>query len=147
MRLAEKVLYHQIHPVKLLTDWATAFLAAYFLWHHRPLVAALVGLVPPVVASMALIRFGRLERYKATRFGSYVAQHMTRAMEALRLLGVILFWSGAWVHRPVLLAGGLVLILGAWLRGTFWPARQQNASLASARDASERSNRYETPMT
>ncbi|HMA42404.1 MAG TPA: hypothetical protein VKO86_00150 [Gemmatimonadales bacterium] len=77
MRLAEKVLYHQIHPVKLLTDWATAFLAAYFLWHHRPLVAALVGLVPPVVASMALIRFGRLERYKATRFGSYVAQHMT----------------------------------------------------------------------
>ena len=32
MTLAEKTLYHQIHPVKLLVDWVAGVLSLYFFW-------------------------------------------------------------------------------------------------------------------
>jgi hypothetical protein len=35
MEFTERVLYHQIHPLKLLTDVSTAFIATALLWNHR----------------------------------------------------------------------------------------------------------------
>ena len=35
MTLQPKILYHQIHPAKLLTDWAAGFAALYFFWERR----------------------------------------------------------------------------------------------------------------
>ena len=35
MELADLVLYHQIHAVKLLTDVLAAIAAAILLWNHR----------------------------------------------------------------------------------------------------------------
>jgi len=35
METREKVLYHQIHPAKLLTDWGTLPIALYLLWQRR----------------------------------------------------------------------------------------------------------------
>jgi hypothetical protein len=43
MDFQEKVLYHQIHPLKLATDIGVTPLALYFLWEHRVLPAVLVG--------------------------------------------------------------------------------------------------------
>ena len=40
----EKYLYHQIHPVKLLTDWVTGLLALYFFWRHELVAAAAIAL-------------------------------------------------------------------------------------------------------
>jgi hypothetical protein len=45
--LQEKILYHQIHLAKLLTDWATGFLALYFFWQKALLTGLLVAIVPP----------------------------------------------------------------------------------------------------
>jgi hypothetical protein len=42
---------------------------------------------------------------------------MTRGMEAVRLLGVGLFWGGAWRHSWLLIGTGLAAILAAWARG------------------------------
>ena len=43
MDFQEKILYHQIHPLKLATDIGVTPLALYFLWEHRVLPAVLVG--------------------------------------------------------------------------------------------------------
>ncbi len=64
-----------------------------------------------------------LARYRLAAVGRYVATYMTRAMEGLRLLGLVGVWAGAWYHRPTLMAGGLTLILTAWARG--WLAPRQ----------------------
>ena len=35
MTQQEKYLYHQIQPLKLVTDWSTGLLALYFFWLHQ----------------------------------------------------------------------------------------------------------------
>lgn len=122
----EKALYHQIHPLKLLTDWASAFVAAYLLWQHHLLQAVLVGLLPPVAIAVLLIRYANLESYKVSPVGRYVRRYMTRAMEAVRLIGGALVWAGAWSHVWALAATGLALVVGAWLRGKLWPGSVSN---------------------
>jgi len=42
MTLAEKTLYHQIHPVKLLVDWLAGVLSLYFFWQHEPAIALVI---------------------------------------------------------------------------------------------------------
>jgi hypothetical protein len=117
MDARSKALYHQIHPAKLLTDWATAALACAIFWRHGLLDGLLVGLIPPVVASWALVRWADLEPYRASRLGLYVGRHMTRAMELLRLAGIVVVWVAAWRHSPALMILGLLVIVGAWSRG------------------------------
>jgi hypothetical protein len=51
MDLREKVLYHQIHPLKLATDISVTPLFLYYLWEHRTVTALLIGFVPPLVVS------------------------------------------------------------------------------------------------
>jgi hypothetical protein len=84
----EKYLYHQIHPVKLLTDWSAGLLSLYFFWRHDFVAAAVIALIPAVVVSWMLIRFSYLERRRASRFGHDVRRYMIRTMEAPRLVGL-----------------------------------------------------------
>ncbi len=60
----EKLLYHQIHPIKLLTDWSTGIIALYLLWLHNITMALLVAFAPSIIISFAIIRFVDLEKYK-----------------------------------------------------------------------------------
>jgi hypothetical protein len=115
----EKILYHQIHPLKLLTDWVTGLFALYFFWHHQICAAVATALIPPVVVSWVLIKFSNLERQRASRFGQYIQRYMTRTMEALRLVGYIIMAAGAWYHALFFIGLGLLIILGAWLNGIF----------------------------
>ncbi|MFL5495957.1 MAG: hypothetical protein ACJ8DC_16350 [Gemmatimonadales bacterium] len=124
MRLRERVLYHQIHPAKLLVDWSTTAVATALLWQHRLLTGLLVGGVPPLLISAPFLagRFdGSLRRHRQSPLGRYVARYMTRSMEALRLLGLLGAWLGGWEKRPVWIGGGVLLILAAWGRGWLWP--------------------------
>jgi putative flippase GtrA len=121
MDLNEKVLYHQIHPAKLLTDWGTLPLALYLFWRHRWRLALIVAFVPSMIASYLLIRCADLEPYKQSRFGQYVARSMTRSMEGVRLVGAGLMMLVAWKRCRWLLPVGLLIILAAWLRGMFLP--------------------------
>jgi len=102
--LQEKILYHQIHLAKLLTDWATGFLALYSFWQKALLTGLLVAIVPPPVVSGILISFTNLEKYAGSKSGRFAKQHMTRAREFLRLAGYIVMAFGSWYHRPRLIS-------------------------------------------
>ena len=117
MDLRARLLYHQIHPLKLLTDWGTAAVAAYLLWGHRLGAALLVGLIPSIVVSALLVRWADLTPYEVSPFGRYVARHMTSAVEGIRFLGLAVAWAGAWAMRPPFIALGVAVILGAWAWG------------------------------
>ena len=117
VEFAERVLYHQIHPVKLFTDVATAGIAAALLWQHRLGAALVVGFVPSMLVTAALLRWANLEPYRASAFGRYVARFMTRRVEAARLLGLLPLWGGAWLRRPALIVAGVLWIIACWLWG------------------------------
>lgn len=110
----EKLLYHQIHPAKFLTDWGAGLFALYFFWKRALLVGLLVAVVPPLVVSGLLIRFASLEKYAESRSGQFVKKHMTRARELLRLAGYVVMAFGAWYHLPWLILAGFLVILFAW---------------------------------
>ncbi len=117
MTLQEKVLYHQIHPAKLLTDWGTSAISIYYFWQHEIVPALLWMFIPPVIASLIIIRFVDLQPYKDSAFGCYIKQYMTNAMQAVRLAGLIPLIIGGWYHVIWLLPVGVLIILFGWLRG------------------------------
>ena len=117
MSSADRLLYHQIHPLKLLTDVSTAAAACYLLWEHRPAAAFLVGFLPSIVVSLFLVCWADLERYRRSVFGRYVGQFMTRRVEAARFAGLIPLWGGAWTRSIGLIVVGAAWIIGCWLWG------------------------------
>ena len=125
MTLQEKSLYHQIHPLKLFTDWSTGIMALYPLWQNNLLAALLIAFIPSALISFILIRFVNLERYKESSFGKYVRQYMTRPVELIRLGGYALMAAGAWYHIVWLIPVGLQVILLAWFRGVVFRTQLQ----------------------
>jgi hypothetical protein len=117
MSWRDRILYHQIHPLKLATDAVAAVAAAWLLWHRRLWPALVVGFVPPAAASAIVLRVADLDRLKRSAFGRYVAVHMTHTMEAVRLAGLAIFWLGAWLRWAWLLPIGLAIVLAGWSRG------------------------------
>ena len=62
-------------------------IALYYLWQHRILASVLVGLVPPILVSLGLLKWTPdLEKLKWSNVGRYVGRYMTPAIEAIRLL-------------------------------------------------------------
>jgi hypothetical protein len=123
MTYQEKSLYHQIHPVKLLVDWSTGLMALYPFWLHNLLAGLLVAFVPTMIASFAIMRFADLEKYKQSVFGRYVREYMTRAVEAIRLMGYGMLAVGAWIHDAWVMLVGILIIMLAWLRGIVFSGR------------------------
>jgi hypothetical protein len=121
MTYDEKVLYHQIHPLKLFTDISTGFLTLYLMWKRKILLAFIIGFIPSFLVSEIIILEEDLEPYKRSRFGQYLKLYMTPVMEAIRLAGFGLACIGALVHKPWLILSGLLLILFGWLRGIILP--------------------------
>lgn len=117
MTLSEKVLYHQIHPAKLGTDISSELASLYFLWERQLGLGLATHFLPPIVASVILISFGHFESQKNSKFGRYIRWHMTRAIEAIRLLGDVMMAVAAWYHSPILIALGLLIVLTAWGSG------------------------------
>jgi hypothetical protein len=127
----ERVLYHQIHPLKLAVDWSTGLVSAILLWRHRLVPGVFWGLLPPVVVSVPFllgVSDATMTRYRASPLGRYVARFMTRTMEGLRLLGFVAICLGAWQRRPLVIAAGLALVVGAWARGWLWPPQDSTPS-------------------
>lgn len=118
MDFRDKRLYHQIHPLKLATDIAVTPISLFFLWHHRIAPALVVGLVPPVAVSAAMMIWPPdLERLKTSPLGKYISRYMTPAIEVVRLLTLIPMVLGAWIHDPWFIALGLLVLLLAWCYG------------------------------
>ncbi len=123
MTRQEKFLYHQIHPAKLATDWATGILALYFFWRHNLVVGLMVGVVPSVLASYLVVRLANLERLRKSRFGRYIGKYMNQPMQLLRIAGYVIMALGAWWHVGYIIGVGFVVVLGAWLRGVMFRQR------------------------
>ncbi len=117
----EKALYHQIHPVKLLTDVSTSLISLYFFWENSLGYGLLFGVFPSIVVSAVLVRFIGLEELKSSRFGTYVGRYMTGSMQAVRFLGQLIVWAGAWYHFVPVVALGFLTILFGWARGRILP--------------------------
>src|SRR6516164_6761370 len=109
MHLRDKILYHQIHPLKLGTDATAAVISLWFFWQHRLLAALILHIAPPLIASFFLISFVDLESQRRSRFGRYVKRMMSHTVEAIRLAGDIVMVFGAWYHSIysiAIIAGG-----------------------------------------
>jgi hypothetical protein len=117
MSLKEKILFHQVHPAKLMTDFAAAVVSLYFFWQHHLAVGLLTHFVPPPLASVFVIRFTNLERYKNSRLGAYLVRYMTSWAQASRFFGDFVTIFAAWFHSQVGIAAGLIVILAAWSYG------------------------------
>ena len=113
----ERLLYHQIHPLKLCTDIATAAIASVFFWQHEFWLAMLVGFIPSIAVTVFLVRWADLEPYRRSAFGRYVGRFMTRRVEAARFAGLLPLWGGAWLRRPTMIVVGVVWIVDCWLWG------------------------------
>src|SRR5437879_934082 len=113
MDLRDKALYHQIHPLKLAVDVSMGLCSTWLMWRHDLRAALALAFLPSIVTSALMIRFMSFERQRDSRLGRYVARHMTRVAEAVRLSGQVIMWLGAW-HRqlPVVVVGFLVIVLG-----------------------------------
>jgi hypothetical protein len=117
MTSKEKMLYHQIHPLKLFVDISTSVLTTCFAWQHHIIWFLILFLIPSVVVTLLLIKYADLDRLKNSGFGKYVKAHMTRTIEAVRFAGQIVMWVSAWFHLPVFIAVGVLIIAGGWLNG------------------------------
>jgi hypothetical protein len=131
----EKILYHQIHPLKLFTDISAEFVSLYLFWRHK-LIAGLVAMfVPPIITSLLIIKLVNLETYKQSALGRYICIYMTPPVVIVRVLGTVLTHVGAWYRMPALIPLGFTVVLLGWLRGILWPKRPQVPS--SCRDLVE----------
>jgi hypothetical protein len=119
LSLQERILLHQLHPLKLAVDWGTGFLAAWLLWGHDLVAALIVGFVPSILLSVYFILRTDLSRFKETPLGRYMLSPRTRPSDSLRLFGLVIMWGGAWLNNIPGAVAGLAIILLAWARGLF----------------------------
>jgi hypothetical protein len=117
MTLAEKILFHQVHPLKLATDIGAAIASFYFLWQHQLVIGLLAHFIPPPIGSAAVIGFAELEPYKHSSLGAYLARYMTPAAQATRLAGDLITVVAAWYQSLGGLILGLAVIIASWTYG------------------------------
>lgn len=125
MSREEKVLYHQIHPLKLLTDITSGFAALPLLWRHRLRAALFVMFVPAILVSVLIIRYVDLEPYKRSPIGRYVRLYMTKEMQGVRSGGYLIMALGAWHRKPWLVPSGVLVVLFGWFRGILFPHEEK----------------------
>jgi hypothetical protein len=117
MTRSEKILYHQIHPIKLGTDIFFGLSSLYFFWQHSLMLALVLHFAPPVLAPLLVISLADLEQQKNSTFGRYIKRMMTRRIEAIRFAGDIIMILGGWYRSYSLVIMGILIVLAAWLSG------------------------------
>jgi hypothetical protein len=113
----EKRLYHQIHPLKLGTDILAEVLSLVLFWRRKLIAGFVVGLLPSIIASVLIMRWANLEKYKQSAFGRYIYTYMTPSAVITRILGTVVTHLGAWYRKPALIPLGLLMVVLGWVRG------------------------------
>lgn len=126
MKLRQRLLHLQVHPLKLVTDWVSAMVAAALLWQHALAYGLVVAALPSILVSIVLFWRADANRFVQTALGRYMLRNNTSAMEAVRFCGMLVLWAGAWLNWWWLLWAGLAVITGGWLAG-MWPRRRTAA--------------------
>jgi hypothetical protein len=117
MTIQEKILYHQIHPLKLLTDISTSIASTYFLWEHNLFCFFILFLPPSLLITILLLKYANLEKQKNTHMGKYILKYMSPGIQMVRLFGQVVVWVAAWFQAPSFIAVGVMIILLAWGEG------------------------------
>jgi hypothetical protein len=125
MTTKEKILYHQIHPAKLVADITASIVSGYMVWQHEVVAAIVVAFALAILASLLVLCFADLERLKDSRFGRYIDRFMDRPTEAWRFAGQIVMWVGAWYQRWWVIVLGALITASAWASGLWRVPRQQ----------------------
>lgn len=133
MDLQERLLYHQVHPLKIAIDASAGAVALAMLWQHLFLPAMLMVIIPSTLATSMLVRRGNLEPVKQSALGQYVARYMTLPVELARSGGFVVMIVGAWNHMPLVIGVGLLIIAAAWLSGVFFPSPERIGGSAGDR--------------
>ena len=126
MKLRQRLLHLQVHPLKLATDWVSALVAAALLWQHALAYGLIVAALPSMLVSIVLFWRADTNSFVRTALGSYMLRNNTPAMEGVRFCGMLVLWAGAWLGWWWLLWAGLAVIAGGWLAG-MWPRRRTAA--------------------
>ena len=119
MTYTEKLMYHQIHPLKLGVDLACAAIALFFVWEHDWVKGLIVAFIPSMLVSMYVLKYYDLEPLKKSALGQYIGGYMTKYMEGMRTGGLAVAATGAWMHDLNILGLGLAVILYTWVAGFF----------------------------
>lgn len=124
MDIQERLLYQQIHPVKVTVDLLSSGIALALLWWSHDLtiiiVAMAIMLIPPSVATIILLRTN-LEPLKQSALGQYLRTYVTRSVEWARSAGLGVMAVGAWFHMILVIVVGALIIAGAWFSGMIFP--------------------------
>jgi hypothetical protein len=110
----EQLLYHQVHPLKLAVDIATSLVSTWLSWRHELAIGIVVAFLPSVVVTLAMLRWMDLHEQRDSRFGRYVAYHMTSMATAMRSIGQVGMWISAWIHALWGIAAGVLIIILGW---------------------------------
>ena len=92
MNRHDRIVLHQLHPLKLATDILVTVPSTLLIWHHRLALGVLSAFVPAVLISLLLLQTSafapRLNRLAATRWGAAGLLGMTDTMQCVRLVGL-----------------------------------------------------------
>jgi hypothetical protein len=127
MKFEEQILYHQIHPAKLAADIGGSIVSTYLMWQHHFWWAMLAAFVPALLGSALVLRFAKLDPFKNSRMGRYIARFMNHWIEAWRFAGQIFMWVGAWYHVGWTIPAGALVVIAAWSFGLCMPNPKPNA--------------------
>ena len=131
MRLADKAVVHQVHPVKIGADVTASVISNALFWQGRPRSALAVRVLLPAAGSLAALSLADLDPLAATRPGRYVLAHMPPSAQAVRLAGDALMGLGAHRRSVALLTAGAIVIAAGWSHAV-WPAIRRAAAGARA---------------
>lgn len=65
-------LLHQVHPAKLATDISAELVSGVLLWRRHLAWGLVTHLLPPIVASAAVLRWAHVEALRQRPAGRYV---------------------------------------------------------------------------
>jgi len=120
---AERVLFHQVHPLKLGADILSTVIAIPLLWQGEIVLGLVVALGTPLVASAAVLRFADVSGVARGPLGRYLRRYMTAPVQALRLACGLLVLAAAWWHQPVVIVIAVAIVVLAWTYGLLLDAR------------------------
>jgi hypothetical protein len=113
----DRILLHQVHPLKLAADISASVISNALLWQHRPVVGIVTRFALPVVGSAIVLSSADVERLRETAAGRYVLANMSPGAIAVRLAGDVVMAVGSWYRRPPLIALGLLIVAAGWSEG------------------------------
>ncbi len=128
----DRILLHQVHPLKLAADILASLISNALLWQHRPVAGIVTRYALPVVGSAIVLLTADAERLRGTAAGRYVLANMSPGAMAVRLAGDVVMAVGSWSRRPPLIALGLLIVAAGWSQGLVSYTREIPATLTSA---------------